>query len=124
MPSSRTIPVDAIILSHSHQDHVGSLPVLMRRQPRARVYMTEATRQLSDVMLHNSVNVMLKKKEEGVANYPLFTHREIDGVTRRWQSVPLHTRFDATGERLHVSEEADVSFEFFDAGIFSARSAR
>jgi Cft2 family RNA processing exonuclease len=30
--------------------------------------------------------------------------------------VPLHTRFDVTGERLRVDESADVSIEFFDAG--------
>jgi Cft2 family RNA processing exonuclease len=108
--------VDAIILSHSHQDHVGSIPVLMRRHPDAPVFMTEATRQLSDVMLHNSVNVMLKKREEGVTSYPLFTHREVDTVARRWRPVPPGTRFDVQGERLAANEEAELSFEFFDAG--------
>ena len=107
---------DAIILSHAHQDHVGSLPVLMRRQPQAPVFMTEATRQLSDVMLHNSVNVMLKKRDEGVTEYPLFTHREVDVAFKRWRPVPLHTRFDVTGERLPPTEDAELSFEFFDAG--------
>ena len=108
--------VDAIVLSHAHQDHLGSIPVVMRRQPRAPVFMTEATRQLSDVMLHNSVNVMLKKRDEGITSYPLFGHREVDVASRRWQPRPLHQRFDLTGERLRVDEEADVSLEFFDAG--------
>ena len=108
--------VDAIVLSHAHQDHVGSLPVLMRHHPDAPVFMTEATRMLSDVMLHNSVNVMLKKRDDGVSSYPLFTHREADTITKRWRVAPLHTRFDLTGERLRVDEEADVSLEFFDAG--------
>jgi Cft2 family RNA processing exonuclease len=108
--------VDAIVLSHAHQDHLGSIPVVMRRQPRAPVFMTEATRQLSEIMLHNSVNVMLKKREEGVTSYPLFGHREVDAAKRRWQAVPLHQRFDLTGERLRVDEDADVSIEFFDAG--------
>ena len=35
--------LDAIIISHSHLDHIGTLPVLMRRQPDARIFMTEAT---------------------------------------------------------------------------------
>ncbi len=108
--------VDAIVLSHAHQDHVGSLPLLMRRQPQAPVFMTEATRQLSDVMLHNSVNVMTKKRDEGVASYPLFSHREVDVAAKRWRPAPLHTRFDVTGERLRVDEDADLSLEFFDAG--------
>src|SRR5260370_15340700 len=50
--------VDAILISHSHQDHIGTLPVLMRRQPDARVFMTETTAEIGDVLLHNSVNVM------------------------------------------------------------------
>ncbi|HEX8296799.1 MAG TPA: MBL fold metallo-hydrolase, partial [Chthoniobacteraceae bacterium] len=119
LPQLNLLPdesVDAIVLSHAHQDHVGSLPVLMRRQPQAPVFMTEATRLLSDVMLHNSVNVMLKKKEEGVTSYPLFTHRELDGVVRRWRPVPVHQRFDLHGDRLRVDEDADVTLEFFDAG--------
>ena len=108
--------VDAFILSHAHQDHLGSMPVFMRRQPQAPVFMTEATRQLSDVMLHNSVNVMMKKREEGITSYPLFTHREVDQAVRRWRPAPLHTRFDVTGERLAANEDAELSFEFFDAG--------
>jgi Cft2 family RNA processing exonuclease len=108
--------VDAFILSHAHQDHLGSMPVFMRRQPQAPVFMTEATRQLSDVMLHNSVNVMMKKREEGITSYPLFTHREVDQAARRWRPAPLHTRFDVTGERLAANEDAELSFEFFDAG--------
>jgi Cft2 family RNA processing exonuclease len=108
--------VDAIVLTHAHQDHVGSLPVLMRRQPRARVFMTEATRQLSGIMLHNSVNVMGKKRDDGTAGAPLFTHREVDSIERRWAPVPIQQRFDVTGERLRPDEEIDVSIEFFDAG--------
>jgi Cft2 family RNA processing exonuclease len=119
LPDLGLIPdgsVDAIVLSHAHQDHVGSLPVLMRRQPQAPVFMTEATRQLSDVMLHNSVNVMLKKRDEGLISAPLFSHREAETAAKRWRPVPLHTRFDVTGERLRPDEDADVSLEFFDAG--------
>lgn len=109
--------VDAIFLSHSHQDHLGSLPVLMRHQPRARLFTTEATRQISDIMLHNSVNVMLHLRDDyDIAEYPLFTHREVDVAARRWQSVPLRQRWGFDGERLSPDEEAELSFEFFDAG--------
>nr|MDQ3314473.1 MBL fold metallo-hydrolase [Verrucomicrobiota bacterium] len=56
--------VDAIIVSHAHQDHIGTLPVLMRRQPQARVFMTEATAEIGNTLLHNSVNVMTRQREE------------------------------------------------------------
>ena len=108
--------VDAVVLTHAHQDHVGTLPLLMRRQPRARAFMSEATKRLSDVMLHNSVNVMMKQcDEQGRQNHPLFTHRDVDNAVRRWQIWPLNTPFSLEGERLG-SSEADVSLELYNAG--------
>src|SRR5262245_46809915 len=78
----RSVPkgsVDAVLITHPHHDHIGSLPVLQRRQPDAPVYMTEATGELSTAMLHNSVSVMTRQREEqGVLEYPLFTHGEVD----------------------------------------------
>jgi predicted metal-dependent RNase len=52
--------VDSIIVTHAHQDHIGSLPFLTRREPKAPVFMTEPTTRIDDVMLHNLVNVMLR----------------------------------------------------------------
>src|SRR5260370_8429034 len=67
--------IEAILISHSHQDHIGTLPVLMRRQPNARVFMTETTAEIGNAFLHNSVNVMTRQRAEIVATlYPLFTH--------------------------------------------------
>ncbi len=120
LPDLEALPndsVDAILLSHAHQDHLGSMPVLMRRQPRAPLFATEATRQVGDVMLHNSVNVMMRiREEQNVTSYPLFTHREADGVIKRCQPVPLRQRWSIDGERLGALENAPLSFELFDAG--------
>ena len=120
LPDLEALPddsVDAVLLTHAHQDHSGSLPVLMRRHPRAQLFATEATRQISDVMLHNSVNVMLRiREEQGVASYPLFTHREVDTLLKKCLPVPLRQRWNVDGERLGAQEEAPLSFEFFDAG--------
>src|SRR5581483_1511447 len=107
--------VDVIVLSHAHHDHLGALPLLMRRQPRALVFMSEATRHLADVMLHNSVNVMTRQREElGLQNYPLFTHREVDLCAKRWRGLPLHQRFTSDGER--TNDDTELTFQFFDAG--------
>ncbi len=120
LPELEALPddsVDAVILSHAHQDHLGAMPVLMRRHPRAPLFATDATRQVGDVMLHNSVNVMLRiREEQGVTSYPLFTHREADNTIKRCQPVPLHQRWSLEGERLGFKEESPFSFEFFDAG--------
>ena len=108
--------VDAIVLTHAHQDHVGTLPLLMCKQPRALAFMSEATKRLSEAMLHNSVNVMNKQCEErDRQTQPLFTHREVDTAVRRWQACPLNLPFSLEGDRLG-SSEAEVSLELYNAG--------
>jgi Cft2 family RNA processing exonuclease len=109
--------LDAIIVSHSHQDHIGTLPVLMRRQPQAPVFMTEPTTEIGSVLLHNSVNVMTRQREEfGTILYPLFTHREADHAADRWQSCALRQAYTLSGERAPASDSDAATFEFFDAG--------
>src|ERR1043166_41596 len=109
--------IDAILISHAHQDHIGTLPVLMRRQPQARVFMTDATAEIGDALLHNSVNVMMRQREElGTILYPLFTHRETDRASDLWQSCPMRQRISFSGERVPPNETGVLSFEFYDAG--------
>ena len=101
--------LDAVVVSHSHLDHVGSLPVLMRRHQKAPAYMSPVTLDFADALLHNSVNVMSSQREqEGIKEYPLFTHRELDGLMKR-----LLTR--RTGQPFEIAETG-VKAEFFDAG--------
>jgi Cft2 family RNA processing exonuclease len=109
--------VEAILMSHAHQDHIGTLPLAMRRFPRARVFMTEATAEVGSVLLHNSVNVMTRQREQiGEMSYPLFTHREIDRASERWRWCPMRQRISITGERAAPREKDRLTFEFTDAG--------
>jgi Cft2 family RNA processing exonuclease len=109
--------IEAILISHGHQDHIGILPVLMRRQPGARVFMTETTAEIGSVLLHNSVNVMTRQREEiGATSYPLFTHRETDDAANLWHWSPLRQRISMSGERAPQRETEALTFEFFDAG--------
>ena len=108
-------PVEAIFVSHAHHDHIGSLPILTRTHPQPPVFTTEATAALGEIMLHNSVNVMCHQREEnGLLEYPLFTHRDVDVCARKWQRAPFHRAFSLEGDRAVGDEE--VTFEFFDAG--------
>ena len=52
--------------------------------------MTEATAAIGDTLLHNSVNVMTRQREEiGTTMYPLFTHQETESRDRPWQLLSL-----------------------------------
>jgi Cft2 family RNA processing exonuclease len=120
LPNFRALddrPLDAIIVSHAHLDHIGTLPVLMRRQPDAQIFMTETTAEIGSALLHNSVNVMTRQREElGVVMYPLFTHKETDRATDRWRWCPVGQPFTLEGERARRDESDALTVEFVDAG--------
>ncbi len=107
--------VDTILVSHAHHDHTGALPLLMREHPSARVFMSEATYFLADPLLHNSVQVMLKQKaEKGIAEYPLFSHRELDQLVKVWQACGLQREWSPRG--YPDPENESLTFQFYDAG--------
>jgi Cft2 family RNA processing exonuclease len=107
--------VQTIVVSHAHHDHTGALPLLMRDHPGARVFMSEAAYFLSEPLLHNSVQVMLKQKaEKGIAEYPLFTHRELDQLVKAWQACGLERSWSPNG--YPDPENEPLIFSFHDAG--------
>lgn len=120
LPNLAAIPggsIDAIIVSHAHLDHIGTLPVLMRRHPDARIFMTEATAEIGSALLHNSVNVMTRQREEiGTTIYPLYTHRETNRASELWQGCRFGQQITLGGERASSRGESEMTFEFVEAG--------
>ncbi|HEY1848748.1 MAG TPA: MBL fold metallo-hydrolase, partial [Opitutaceae bacterium] len=84
----RGVSLDLIIVTHCHLDHIGSLPVVMREHPNAAVIMSIPSRMLIERMLHNSASVMMRQKEdENIPDYPLFTHDDIDRLSKRMTGI-------------------------------------
>jgi Cft2 family RNA processing exonuclease len=109
--------VDAIALSHCHHDHVGSLPVAMRHFPSAHVMMTELSHILAGRVLHNSVNVMLRQREEyGIREYPLFTHSEVEENEERFQAFKYNRQIAWASFRKTRAGLPSPDLEFYDAG--------
>lgn len=85
---------DSIIITHAHLDHIGTLPILQDKYPGAEVIMTSGTAEIADAMLHNSVNVMTSKRaQEGIIEYPFYTHPELDQAERAWKVRPYNQPF-------------------------------
>ncbi|OAA91181.1 MBL fold metallo-hydrolase [Clostridium ljungdahlii] len=71
--------VDVIIISHAHMDHIGSLPIISKEYPGARIYTTRMTKDLMKVLLYDSLKIM--KNREG--EIPLYAEGDVISMLNR-----------------------------------------
>jgi Cft2 family RNA processing exonuclease len=85
--------LDAIIVTHAHNDHAGYIPALLERFPRAHVITSGATAQLLPTMWTDSAKVMERAYAEAadgsVATAPLYGQVQVELAEDR--IVDLHT---------------------------------
>lgn len=109
--------IDAIAISHCHHDHVGSLPIALRYSPRAHVLMTELSYFVVERVLHNSVNVMKRQRDElGIKEYPLYTHEEVDETAHLFQGFKYNREIDWAAFHKMRAGFPSPTLEFYDAG--------
>ena len=59
--------VDYVLLTHAHIDHSGLIPLLYVHGFRGKVYCTEATVQLCDIMLRDSAHIQMFEAESSIS---------------------------------------------------------
>jgi len=101
-----TLPVDprrirAVVLSHAHIDHSGSLPNLVRMGYAGPVWCTEATRDLLPVLLLDAAHIQefdaerLDRMHPGKpAHVPLYTVADAENAIRLLRGVPYGREFE------------------------------
>jgi cleavage and polyadenylation specificity factor subunit 3 len=52
------LPVDFVLISHAHMDHISSLPYLVQKHPYIKIISTPQTRAIAELTLHNSVSII------------------------------------------------------------------
>ncbi len=122
-------PIDFVILTHCHLDHLGALPLLLKKFPDVPVFMSIPTRMLAGRMLRNSVNVMKRQgREQSIPEYPFFSFAEVERIEHQYEAL----RFDTPKvlrkgkEKMeivlypsgHVVGAASVLVQHDDASIF------
>lgn len=103
--------LDAILITHAHIDHSGYLPVLVKQGFRGKIYVTQATYDLCEVLLMDAA--YLQEEDAARANRygyskhhpatPLFTRDDVRETLNRLIVVPF-------GEEQAIFPEATVSW--------------
>lgn len=107
--------IDAILISHAHNDHIGRLPVLTSRGFKGKIFATDATIDLASLVLEDAVKIEEENRKGNVAtrargfygNYPLFTMKDVRDALKNMNGVQYHKE---------VRIVDDVYATFYDAG--------
>jgi metallo-beta-lactamase family protein len=97
-PSFDPRSVKSMVLTHTHIDHVGRVPLMVKRGFEGRIYCTAPTRDLCEVLLLDAAHL-----QEEDANYlnrkglsrhqpalPLFVESDVEDAMKLFETVPLH----------------------------------
>lgn len=107
--------VDAVVLTHAHLDHVGYLPRIVKQGYKGRVYATEATRELAEIILLDSAKCQeydaAYANKKGFSKHkpalPLYDGRDVERTMKLFTNVPRGQWF---------APAAGVTMRYYDAG--------
>ncbi len=105
--------IDAVILSHAHLDHCGSLPTMYAQGFRGVVFATPATRDVAELIMMDSAHVQRSDnrhiagiKQQTEPEPPIYTETEVEGVLGLFEQVPYHQEFKIFPELTGMFQDA------------------
>ena len=81
--------ITAVFVSHSHLDHIGLLPKLVKSGFGGSIYSTGATKDFAELMLIDSEHLLLEEAKRE-AKPPLYIEADVEAVRRQWHGIPYH----------------------------------
>lgn len=109
----KSLDSDFVLISHAHTDHIGALPYLIQQFPYLKIYTTPQTRDLAEVMLHNSL-ALTQKEIVDSDPLPKYTHEQVDLLTESFKVIKYNESLPIHGYRHFGNQEIQITF--LDAG--------
>ncbi len=87
--------LDAVIVSHAHNDHIGRLPCLIRAGYRGPFYLTPPTGDITSIMLRDSARIQRDDVRNGSLrdpskppSEPLFDLNDVEWLVEQFERLP------------------------------------
>ncbi len=115
--------INTVCLSHAHIDHSGALPVLAKEGFRGNVHMTDATADLTEILLADSARIQendcryvnkLERRRGKKCVSPIYSGDHVQRIVKQFQGA---------GYKQPVSLATNVTACFHDAGHIIGSSA-
>ncbi|MGC8775881.1 MAG: MBL fold metallo-hydrolase RNA specificity domain-containing protein [Minisyncoccia bacterium] len=97
--------ITALLVTHSHIDHIGRIPKLWRDGFRGTIYSTPATKDFAELLLLDSEHILAEDAKD-LGRDPLYTTDDINEALKLWKKIEYHKKFKIN----------NFEIEFFDAG--------
>lgn len=107
------LPLDCVLITHAHQDHLGALPFLIKKFPHVKIFSTPQTKEIAFLTLNNAVSI-IKKEETENKNFPAYTYPEVEFLVKSIRDYEYGEKFEVTG--LLNESSSPLIAEFYDAG--------
>jgi len=100
----RASEIEAVFLTHAHLDHCGRLPLLIFSGFQGKIYMTEPTLALIDVVLHDSAKIA----QENLEFEPLYGMDEVEKVLKMVEIVQYDKEFEVKGAKVVFKDAGHI----------------
>lgn len=99
--------VDAVLLSHAHVDHCGSLPTITK-ESNAPIYAAECTKDLTELLLYDSlkINLQVVGSIEGT-NLP-FVKEDVKATIRNFREIQYRKTFAVGGSKVTLFDGGHI----------------
>ena len=89
--------IDFLLVTHSHMDHIGRIPRLVKEGFMGRIISTPPSRDISEVLFADAIKVMdAESKKSGAL--PMYDYKDVDKTMGLWETLEYHKILKLTDE--------------------------